>query len=68
MLRKLRQFRWPLAIAYLILVGLIPAAATPVVLAVAGLGVIAAVIPGPAWIAGFVIAGLRHQPSPRPTA
>jgi hypothetical protein len=53
---------WSLIAAYLIVVGLWSAAATPVVLAGAGLGHLLTALPAPALLAVAGIAWLRHRP------
>jgi hypothetical protein len=60
----LRIIAWAALALYLLIVGLIPAAAAPVPVIAAGAGVIAAAIPGPAWLAAAGIAWLRHKPAP----
>lgn len=64
----LRILLWLLATAFLIIVGLWPAAATPITLAAAGAAVILAAIPAPVWLAAAAIAWLTHQPTPVETA
>ncbi|MFF4791867.1 hypothetical protein ACFY2M_19360 [Streptomyces sp. NPDC001276] len=54
---------WSLIAAYLLLVGLWSAAATPIALVAAGLAVIVAAIPGPALLAIAAIVWLRHRPA-----
>lgn len=54
--------RWTLLVGFLIVVGLWPAAATPITLAATGASVIIAAIPGTVWIAAAVIAWLKHRP------
>lgn len=63
-----RIIRWPLLALALIVIGLWPAAAAPIALAAAGLGVIIAAIPGPVLALAAVIAWLKHQPTPARTA
>lgn len=62
----LRIIRWSLIAAYLIVVGLWPAAAVPVALLAAGLVVIAASIPLPIWLAaiGVVLLVLYRRSTP----
>lgn len=60
----IRKLRWPLLALFLMIVGAWPAAAAPIALAAAGLGVVIAVIPGPALLAIVGIAWLRHRPAP----
>lgn len=60
----IRKLRWPLLALFLMIVGAWPAAAAPIALAAAGLGVVIAVIPGPALLAIGCIAWLRHRPAP----
>ncbi|MFJ4785116.1 hypothetical protein [Streptomyces sp. NPDC088794] len=59
-----------LLVAFLIVVGLWPAAAAPVGLAFAGLAVIVGAIPGPVWllVAGAVWLRFRHAPAKPATA
>jgi hypothetical protein len=63
-----RIIRWSLLAAFLILVGLWPAAAAPIGLALAGLGHLLALIPGPVLLLAGVIAWLKHRPTPPATA
>lgn len=58
-----RYVRWLLLAAFLIVVGLWPAAAAPIGLAATGAAVILAAIPGPVLLAGGVIAWLKHRPT-----
>ncbi|PSK47988.1 hypothetical protein B0E38_06465 [Streptomyces sp. 111WW2] len=55
---------WTLLAAFLIVVGLWPAAAAPVTLAATGAGALIAAIPGPVLLAAAVIAWLKHKPTP----
>lgn len=55
---------WLLFIAFLIVVGLWPAAVAPVVWASAGAAAVLATIPGPVLLAVVVIAYLRNRPAP----
>lgn len=48
--------------AYLIAIGLWPAALAPVSLAFAGLAAILGAVPGPAWLLLGGIAWLKHRP------
>lgn len=58
--------RWlPLA-AFLIVVGLWPAAVAPVALAAAGATAVLGAIPGPVLVLAAGIAWLRHRPAPQP--
>jgi hypothetical protein len=57
----IRIIAWPLLAAYLLVVGLWPAAAAPVALAFTGLGVVLAAIPGPALLLAAVITWFRHR-------
>ncbi|WP_055693021.1 hypothetical protein [Streptomyces prasinopilosus] len=58
-----RTAHWLLLIAFLIAVGLFPAALAPVTLAVAGAAAVLATVPGPVWVAVGVIAWLKHKPA-----
>jgi hypothetical protein len=59
-----RTLRWlPLAVA-LIVIGIWPAAATPIQLAATGAAVIITAIPGPVFLAIALIAWLKHRPTP----
>ncbi|MFF8589985.1 hypothetical protein ACF061_00855 [Streptomyces sp. NPDC015220] len=49
---------------YLITVGLWPPAAAPITLLLAGLAVIAGLVPGPVWLIAAGIAWRKHQPAP----
>lgn len=63
----IRIIRWSLLAAYLIVVGLWPAAAAPVALLAAGLAVIAAAIPAPVWLlatGAALLAAHQQQPAP----
>lgn len=64
----LRKIAWAVFALYLLIVGLWPAAATPVALAAAGAAALIAAIPGPALLAAAFIAWLRHQPAKTATA
>ncbi|MFF7139570.1 hypothetical protein ACFZBZ_45730 [Streptomyces sp. NPDC008196] len=55
--------RWVILAAFLVVVGLWPAAAAPVTLAAAGAGAVLAAIPGPVLLAVAVIAWLKHRPA-----
>lgn len=59
----IRKLRWPLLALFLIVVGLWPAAATPVVLIGAGAATLLAAIPGPALLLLAAIAWLKHRPA-----
>jgi hypothetical protein len=59
----LRTIRWSLLAAFLIVVGLWPAAVAPVALAGTGLAVVIGAIPGPVLLAAGVIAYFRHRPA-----
>lgn len=59
-----RVIAWALIALYLLIVGVWAAAATPVALVFAGLGVVTAAIPGPAWLIAAVAAWLKHRPAP----
>ncbi|MER7953863.1 hypothetical protein [Streptomyces sp. NPDC096030] len=52
-------------IAFLIVVGLFPAAVAPVTLATSGLAAVLAVIPGPVYLLAGVIAWLKYRPQPQ---
>jgi hypothetical protein len=56
---------WLLLAAFLMLVGVWPAAAAPVGLAAAGAAAVVAAIPGPVLVLLAVIAYLKHR-APRP--
>jgi hypothetical protein len=58
-----RIIRWLLLAAFLIVVGLWPAAAAPIGLAASGAAVILAAIPGPVLLAGAAIAWLHRRPA-----
>ncbi|QIJ61423.1 hypothetical protein [Streptomyces sp. JB150] len=62
----IRLIRWLLLAAFLITVGVWPAAATPIALAATGAAVILSLIPVPVWLAAGLIAWWRHQPTPAP--
>ena len=59
----IRKFRWPLLALALVVIGVWPAAATPIALAAAGAATVVAVIPGPALFLLGVIAWLKHRPA-----
>lgn len=59
-----RIARWVLLATFLILVGLWPAALTPVTLAAAGAAAVIAAIPGLVLLAIAVIGWLKHKPTP----
>jgi len=61
-----RVIRWLLLAAYLLVVGLWPAAAAPVTLAFDGLGAVIAAVPGPVLLLAAVVAWLKHRPAPKP--
>jgi hypothetical protein len=63
-----RVLLWSLLAAYLIVVALWPAAATPVDLAFTGLDSVIAAIPGPVLLLAAVAAWLKHRPAPAKTA
>ncbi len=59
---------WSLLASFLILVGLWPAAATPITLAATGATAILTAIPAPVWLLAAAIAWLTHRPKPvKPT-
>jgi hypothetical protein len=60
----MKTVRWLLLVAFLIVVGLWPAALAPVTLALAGAAAVLAAIPGPVWVAVGAIAWLRHKQTP----
>lgn len=64
----IRKLRWPLLALFLMVVGAWPAAAAPIALIAAGLGVVIAMIPGPALLAIAGVAWLKHRPAPARTA
>ncbi|MER8220910.1 hypothetical protein ABTZ58_10020 [Streptomyces sp. NPDC094143] len=59
-----RALLWSLLAAYLIVVALWPAAATPVDLAFTGLDSVISAVPGPVLLLAAWIAWLRHRPAP----
>lgn len=59
-----RYAAWTLAVLYLLVVGLAPAALAPVTLTLAGLAAVIATVPVPVWIVAAAIAWLKHQPTP----
>lgn len=59
-----RIIRWALLAGFLIVVGLWPAAATPIALAAGGAAALLAAIPGPVLLAAAFIAWLKHRPAP----
>ncbi|GAB2718250.1 hypothetical protein [Streptomyces bullii] len=63
-----RVLLWSLLAAFLIVVGLWPAAATPIGLAAAGAAVIVGLIPGPVLALAAVAVWLKHRPAPTSTA
>ncbi len=65
-----RIIAWLFLVAFLITVGLWPAAAAPVGLAFAGLAILVGAIPGPVWllVAGAVWLRCRHTPAKPVTA
>lgn len=63
-----RIIRWLLLALFLIVVGLWPAAVTPIELAGAGATAVIAAIPGPVLALAAVIAWLKHRPTPTPAA
>lgn len=60
-----RYVRWLLLAAFLIVVGLWPAAAAPIGLAATGAAVIVGLIPGPVLLLAGVAAWLKHRPTPK---
>lgn len=64
----MRYIAWSAIAIFLIVVGLWPAAATPVALVGAGLGTVIAALPGPALLLIAGIAWLKHRPAPARTA
>jgi hypothetical protein len=64
----IRLIRWLLLAAFLITVGVWPAAAMPLKLAAAGAAVILSLIPVPVWLAAALIAWWKHQPAPAPAS
>ncbi|MFF7184693.1 hypothetical protein ACFZAR_05540 [Streptomyces sp. NPDC008222] len=61
-----RFILWSLLAAFLLLVGVWPAAAAPVALAGAGLAVVVGKIPGVVLLGIAAVLYLRHRPAPRP--
>jgi hypothetical protein len=57
----LRTILWLLLAAYLISVGIWPAAAAPVSLAFAGVAVLIGLVPGPAWLIAVAAVWWRHR-------
>jgi hypothetical protein len=57
-----RVIVWAFLELFLIVVGLWPAAATPIELAGAGLDAVIAAIPGPVLLAAAVVLYFRHRP------
>lgn len=53
-------------VAFLIVVGMWPAAIAPVTLATSGLAAVLAVIPGPVYLLAGAIAWLKYRPQPKP--
>jgi hypothetical protein len=64
----LRIVAWLLFAAFLIVVGLYPAAIAPVSLAVTGADAVLAAIPGQVLALAAFIAWLKHKPAPAKTA
>lgn len=60
----LRYTVWALFALYLLVVGLWPAALTPVTLTLAGLGAVIATIPPSVLLLAAVVAWLKHRPVP----
>ncbi|MDH6224339.1 hypothetical protein [Streptomyces sp. MJP52] len=63
-----RHIAWLLTAAYLLVVGIWPAAVTPVALVGTGLAVAASALPAPALVAAGIAAWLKWRPAPAPTA
>lgn len=63
-----RYVRWLLLAAFLIVVGLWPAAAAPIGLAATGAAVIVSAIPGPVLLLAAVVAWVKHRPAAATTA
>lgn len=63
-----RIFVWSLLAAFLIVVGLWPAAAAPIALAATGAAVIVGKIPGAVLLAAGLVAYYRHKPARPATA
>ncbi|MEU2446052.1 hypothetical protein ABZ588_21360 [Streptomyces althioticus] len=63
-----RITRWLLLVAFLIVVGLWPAAVAPVTLALAGADLVLAAIPGPVLLlsVGVIWLWTRNRPTPTP--
>lgn len=61
-----RTIRWSLLIAFLVVVGMWPAATAPVELACAGVAAIVAAVPGPLLLAVMVVGWLKFRPVPVP--
>jgi hypothetical protein len=60
----IRKLRWPLLAVALVVIGVWPAAATPIALAAAGAATVVGLLPGPALLAVGVAAWLKHRPTP----
>lgn len=60
--------RWVILAAFLVIVGLWPAAVAPINLAAAGAAAVLAAIPGPVLVGLAVIAWLKHRPAPAKSA
>ncbi|GGU91095.1 hypothetical protein GCM10010275_30190 [Streptomyces litmocidini] len=66
MLRRPAVLALAAFVAFLIAVGMWPAAIAPVTLAASGLAAVLAVIPGPVYLLAGVIAWLKYRPQPKP--
>ena len=59
----IRKLRWPLLALALVVIGVWPAAATPIALACAGATTVIGLISGPVLLAAGFIAWLVYQPA-----
>lgn len=64
----MRFIVWSLLAAFLIVVGLWPAAAAPIGLAATGAAVVLGAIPGPVLALAAAVAWLKHRPARTATA
>lgn len=60
----IRKFRWPLLALFLIVVGLWPAAAVPVALALDGAATLIGLISGQVLALAAAAVWLKHRPAP----
>ncbi|WP_329114490.1 hypothetical protein [Streptomyces sp. NBC_01353] len=66
MLRRPAVLWLTVLVAFLIVVGMWPAAIAPITLATTGLAAVLATIPGPVYLLAGVIAWLKYRPQPKP--